>query len=294
MSDTNSLFTGANASDRGIIECASVTRSLLAADRTGRMNEKYEIKGAVHRLEQRRPSKYGLDHLPNRESFDVEFSPAGQVLQETQYTNAEGVYRSSRFVYDDAGKLVRTVEFDRAGLEVAVSEFEYSEARRMWIIRDATGAVTSSGVDEYDGNLQTVLGTYDASGQPKRVKCFEYTNGKLSQSVSKYYGYDGKVCEQWITNYDSAGRVAKTLGLKADGSPLGDGKYAYEYDGEGRRIKVWSFNDWESVANAVTISKYLCDEKGNWTERSDYNRSRDDSHWTKRITTRKLTYYPVD
>jgi hypothetical protein len=258
------------------------------------MNENYGVKGSVHTLEQRKPWKHGLEHLPNLQSFDVEFSPAGQVLQQTDYTNAEHIYRSSRFVYDDTGRLVRSVEFDGTGIEIAFYEFEYSEGKRVCIARDARGVVTGRDIDEYDRDLLTVLGTYDASGRPKRLKSFKYTKGKLTQSVSKYYGYNGKLCEQWITTYDSEGRVAKTFGLKADGSPLGDGKYAYEYDGGGRQIKVWSFNDRENVANAVTISEYLCDENGNWTERSDYHHSKHYSNWTKRITTRRLTYYPVD
>jgi len=257
------------------------------------MNENYEVKGCVHTLEQRGRTKYGLDRQLSHESFDVEFSPTGQVLQQTDYTNATAVYGSSRFTYDTAGRLIRTVEFDGAGIEIAISEFEYPEGKRVCTIRDATGVVTGRAVDEFVGNLLTLLGTYDANGRPKRLKSFEYSKGKLSQSVSRYYGYDGKLCEQWITSYDSAGRIAKTFGLKSDGSPLGDGKYAYEYDSEGRRTKIWSFNDWEDVASAVTISKYLDDEKGNWIERSDYHCSKRDSNWTKRIATRRLTYFPA-
>ena len=257
------------------------------------MNENYDVRGCVHKLEQRRLSKYELDNRPNLESFDVEFSPTGQVLQQTDYTNAGGIYRISRFAYDDAGRLVRAVEFDEAGIEAAISEFEYSEGRQVCTTTDASGVVTGRHVDEYDGNVLSVLGTYDANEQPRRLKFFEYVEGKLSQSISKYFGYDGKFCKQWITTYDSAGRVAKTFGLKADGSPLGDGKYVYEYDGEGRQIKVWTFNDWESVPNAVRVSEYVYDENGNWTERSDYHRSKGDSNWIKRITTRRLTYFPV-
>jgi YD repeat-containing protein len=278
---------------RVIINRALVTRSPLAADRTGRMNENYDVRGCVHRLEQRRFEKYGLDNGPNRESFDVEFSPTGQVLQQTDYANAGGIYRTSRFTYDDAGRLVRAVEFDEAGIEVAISEFEYSGGRQVCTIIDASGVVTGRHVDEYDGDVLTVMGIYDANGQPRRLKFFEYVEGKLCQSISKYYGYDGKFYKQWVTTYDSAGRVAKTFGLKADGSMLGDGKYMYEYDGEGRPSKVWTFNDWEDVANAVTVSEYVYDQNGNWTERSEYHRSKRDSNWTKKITTRRLTYFPV-
>jgi hypothetical protein len=183
------------------------------------------------------------------------------------------------------------VESDRGGAEVAVSEFVYSEGKRVWTSRDASGAVTNRGVDEYVAERLTLSSTNHADGKPKLLKSFEYSEGKLSQSVSKYYGYTGGLGHLWVTSYDSAGRVAKTFGLKADGSPLGDGKYKYEYDAEDRRTKVWSFNDSEDVANVVTVSEYLFDENGNWTERSDSHRSKSDSKWRKNVTTRRLTYY---
>jgi hypothetical protein len=259
------------------------------------MNENYDLKGRVRTLEQRSPWKYGLDNLPNHESFDVEFSPTGQVLQQTDYTNASAVYKSWRFIYDDAGRHIRTVQFDGAGAEVAISEFERAEGRRVCTTRDATGVVTGRDVDEFVGNLLTLLGTYDASGRPKRLKSFEYAEGKLSRSVSKYYGCDGKFSEQWITSYDSAGRVAETFGLKADGSPLGDGRYTYEYDDEGRKHKILSYNDLAgpNIPNSIRSFVYQCDEHGNWTERTEYHRFRSDCDWTKRITTRKLTYYAL-
>jgi len=148
------------------------------------MNENYDLKGRVRTLEQRRPRNYGLDNLPNHDSFDVEFSPTGQVLQQTDYTNASAVYRSWRFTYDDAGRHIRSVQFDGAGVEVAISEFERAEGRRVCTTRDATGAVTGRDVDEFVDNLLTLLGTYDANGQPKRLKSYEYVEGKLSRSVS--------------------------------------------------------------------------------------------------------------
>jgi hypothetical protein len=117
------------------------------------MNENYDVKGSVHRLEQRRPWKYGLDDLPNRESFDVEFSPSGQVLQQTDYTNAGGIYRSSRFLYGESGGLIRTLEFDGTGNKLTVSEFEYPGGRRTRITRDAVGIETGRDVEEFDGNL---------------------------------------------------------------------------------------------------------------------------------------------
>jgi hypothetical protein len=257
------------------------------------MNENYGVKGSVHTLEQRRPWKHGLDHLQNLQSFDVEFSPAGQVLQRTDYTNAEHIYRSSRFVYDDTGRLVRAVEFDGTGIEVAVYEFEYSEGKRVCIARDARGIVTGRDIDEYDGDLLTVLGTYDASGRPKRLKSFEYAEGKLSKAVSKYYGSGGELLEISISHFGPFGRVIEAFGLTPDGKPTGDGRYVYEYDDVGREHRILSYNDLADteIPNGIRGFVYRCDERGNWIERDEYHRSRSDSDWTKRITTRRLTYY---
>jgi hypothetical protein len=262
-----------------------------------RMNENYDVKGSVHTLEQRRPRKYRLDHLPNRQSFDLEFSPTRQILQQTAYTNSEGIYRSSRFAYDDTGRLTRIVESDGTGKEFRVSEFEYSLRRRTCTTRNATGIMTGLDVDEYDENkLLTLLGSYDADGKPKRLKSFKYSNSKLVEAVSKFYVPDGSLVEISISRFDSLGRIVEAFGLTPDGKPLGDGRYVYEYDGEGRKHKILSFNDLDEtdVPGSIRGFTYKCDEIGNWTERTEYYRSRGDSDWTKKVTTRRLTYFPLD
>jgi hypothetical protein len=260
------------------------------------MNENYDVKDSVQRLEQRRGWKHGLDHLPNRESVDVEFSPAGQVLQQIDYRNDGGIYRSSRFLYDDIGRLIRTVEFDATGGELTVAEVEYSEQGRVRTTRDATGIVTGRDVEEYDGKLLTLLGTYDAEGRPKRLKSFEYRDGKLSKAVSKYYGPDGNLIEISISHFDSLGRVVEAFGLKPDGKPTGDGRYVYEYDDEGRKQRILSYDDLADaqIPSSIRSFTYTYDEHGNWIERGEYYRSKSDTDWTKSMTMRKLTYFPLD
>jgi hypothetical protein len=260
------------------------------------MNENYDVKGSVHTLEQRKPWKYGLEHLRNLKSFDVEFSPAGQVLQRTDYTNAESIYRSTRFEYHESGRLIRAVEIDGAGIELAVSEFEYSESKQLCITRDTKGIVTGRDIDEYNGNLPTLVGSYDANGHPRRLKSFEYREGRLAKAVSQYYGLEGKVVEISISQFDSLGRLVEAFGLAPDGKPLGDGRYTYEYDDEGRKHKILSYNDLvdTDVPNSIRGFTYKCDEHGNWTEREEYYRSNGDSDWSKSVTTRKLRYYAVD
>jgi hypothetical protein len=80
------------------------------------------------------------------------------------------------------------------------------------------------------------------------------TNYNLATSTIGSEHFDGTLCEQRISGYDSEGRIARTYGLKRDGKPLGDGQYIYGYDDGGRLSKVWSFNKFadHDLANAVT------------------------------------------
>jgi hypothetical protein len=127
----------------------------------------------------------------------------------------------------------------------------------------------------------------------KKVKKFEYSDGRLIKSDSLSHLPDGTIYEHWLTGHDSQGRIYRTYGLKGDGSPLGDGKYLYEYDKEGRRSKTWTFDEFggDKLVTSVTIYGYVKDEVGNWIERHEYHLWRDDSYRTKRLTTRTLAYY---
>jgi hypothetical protein len=261
------------------------------------MNENYSVKGCVRRLEQRKQSR--LDSEPLNQtldlwSFDVEFSLSGQVLQKTSYTYGGTVYRSTHFEYDEAGRLIRTASFDSRGAGLASSELAYTEGKCTWINRDAMGVVSSRGVDEYNGEHLILVSSFDGQDRPKTVKSLEYLDNKLAKSESQYYLPDGAMYERWLTGYDSQGRVLRTQGLKADGSPLGDGKYLREYDEEGRISRVWTFSEFgeDNIASRVTIYQYVNDDRGNWIERSEFHLWRNDSYQSKTTTTRKLTYYP--
>jgi hypothetical protein len=95
------------------------------------MNDKYEVKGRVRRLEQRKNWNLGLEHLPNRDSFDVEFSPSGQILRLTTYNMAGAVIGSEEFVYSTLGEIARSLEFDSAGQQTHSTCFVHqSEGNR--------------------------------------------------------------------------------------------------------------------------------------------------------------------
>ena len=261
------------------------------------MNEhEYGLKGRVRSLAQRTQSRLNSERLkqaPDHDSFDVVFSLSGQPLRQTSYTCGGAIYRSTGFEYDEAGRLIRTTTFDSSGTVWGRSELVYSVGQCLWVNRDAGGILTSRGVDDYDGEHLILASTFDDQDRPKRIKSFEYLNGRLEKSDSRYFRDDGTWYERWLTEYDFEGRVLRTHGLKQDGSPLGDGKYSYEYDVEGRTTKLWTFSEFDddNTASNVTIYEYANDDVGNWIERSAFHLRRTDSYQSKRITTRKLTYY---
>lgn len=199
------------------------------------MNEAYGVKGRVHKLEQRKARAFSLSELPslaglrNLDSFDVEFSPSGQILRIANFNMAGNPIGAEHFVYDASGRTIRCIESDETGRETSLTDFVYeSEERR----------ITSNGFP-----------------------------AMTLKAESQVYG------------------------LNAEGKPLGDGRYTYEYDDEGRQIRVWSFNEFaeDDVANGVTVYEYETDGTGNWIERREFHRFRSDPHWIKQVTTRNLT-----
>jgi hypothetical protein len=261
------------------------------------MNDKYGVKGRVHKLEQRKVWNIGLDHVPNPDSFDVEFSPSGQDQRKTTYNMAGAVIGSVLFLYNDSGKISRSHEFDGAGKQIHSNDFVHQTDGNRVVTASATdGKFAGRTIEVYEGNLLLSFRSYDASNLLKREKTFQYTGSKLQTSDSRYYLPDGKLVEQWLSSYDAAGRIAETYGLHGDGKPLGDGKYQYEYDSEGRTSRVWTFNDTvpDQAATGIKIYEYETDESENWVTRREFYQSRGDSTWSMMTTSRKFTYYPPD
>jgi hypothetical protein len=261
------------------------------------MNDKYDVKGRVHKMEQRKVWNVGLEHLPNRDSFDVEFSPSGQILRLTTYDMAGAVIGSKHFVYNDSGKISRSLEFDSTGRQIHTNDFVHqTEGNRVITISETDGKFAGRTVEVCEGNLLLSFASHDGDNLLKREKTFQYAGSGPQTSDSRYYLPDGTLAEQWLSSYDSEGRIAETYGLKGDGKPLGDGKYRYEYDSEGRTSRVWTFNDLvpDEPATGIKIYEYETDESGNWIARREFYQSRGDSTWSMKTTTRKFTYYPLD
>jgi hypothetical protein len=259
------------------------------------MHENYELRVPVFRIEQRKPCVSGLEHVPNHDNFDVELSPLGKITRLAKFTGGQIVRGSEHVIYDEFDKLVRSIEFDDQGVETANTLFEYG-ADGIFLgstSRDVSGTVIWRSVEEFVGNLPVSRTTFRADGAISVQKTFEYAEEKLAKSASAYYGPDGGLAERCLSTYDSAGRLAETFGLKPNGEPLGDGRYRYKYDDEGRKLEVLSFNDTgnDTAPSHVTRFVYTCDKHGNWIERCEYGRFRNDSGWRVAVTTRKLTYY---
>lgn len=261
------------------------------------MNDKYDVKGRVHKLEQRKVWNIGLEHLPNPNSFDVEFYPSGQILRLTTYNMAGAVIGSEHFEYNDSGKISRSLEFDSAGRQIHSNDFVYqAQGNRVITISESDGKFAGRTVEVYEENLLLSLAWYDGDNLLKREKTFQYATSGLQTSDSRYYLPDGTLIEQWLSSYDSEGRIAETYGLKRDGKPLGDGKYRYDYDSAGRTSRVWTFNDLvpDEPASGIKIYEYETDESGNWIARREFYQLRGDSTWSMKTTIRKFTYYKLD
>ena len=119
-------------------------------------------------------------------------------------------------------------------------------------------------VEAYAGPLLLSIVFYDEKEILKREKQFQHVGGKLFKSDSRYYLPDGSLNEQWLSDYDSLGRIAATRGLNLLGKPLGDGVYRYEYDEAGRKSRILSYGEREDdgVLNGVTVYQYETDDVG--------------------------------
>ena len=262
------------------------------------MHDNYDVQGQVRRIEQPVQNADHLknfQHLRDFDSFDVEFSPSGQVVQQTNYTIGAKVHDSKTFIYGERGQIVRTLEFDGVGTQFRSTDFQYDNERRCvgWTTRDSSGILMRRCVQRYVGELLVCSATSDANGMPTRQEDFEHTGSNLAKSVCRFYGPDGSLHETWTSHHDAQGRLIETFGLTSKGNPLGDGRYTFEYGADGRKCKTWSFNDLsdDRVPNAVTVFEYKSDDVGNWVERRAFQRFRTSTRWAETVTNRKLAYF---
>jgi hypothetical protein len=255
----------------------------------------YDVKGAVRKIEQRTASISGLERLADLDTFDVEFSRTGEPVKITNYKRSGKIHNSEHFLFDGTGVCRRMISFNGDGLQTGSTNFLYDTIWRCvgWIAHDINDRVVRRGRDQFDGQLLVATESYTAADVPVFRKSFDYNGNLLVRSQSNFYGLNGALSEQWISDYDSKGRIEKTFGLKPDGQPLGDGRYEYEYDEDNRKTCVWSFNDFDKrdVPNAVQLFQYVSDEAGNWLERRSHHRLKSSSEWRTRVSVRRIAYW---
>ena len=257
------------------------------------MRKNYDVTGPVRRLTQRRERRTALaslDHLIDWESFQIEFSSEGLVLVETRYRFDGVVGEVERFEYDMQRRAIGTVKTDGAGAPLSSCTVEYEADGKTSVMRNAEGEAIHRHVKEFEGECPLVLASFRADGTPLARKEFEYRDGKLVGSMGTYWGALGGVSRRWVTEYDELERILRTRGEKEDGSPLGDGKYKYEYGDRGRLWKLWTFSDFEDKAQSVEIYTYVDDERGNWIDRRGVHVWRSDTRKTTNSATRELLY----
>jgi hypothetical protein len=204
---------------------------------------------------------------------------------------------SERFEYDDTGKTRRSFQLDGTGREISCHSFyRQTDANQTITTSKSGGKLLGRTVEILDNGLLTCFASYNGENILQRKKTFQYSGTKLQTSDSRYYIPDETLIERWLSTYDDAGRIAETYSLNADGQPLGDGRYKYEYDPEGRVSRLWTLNEFDvnKPASRIKIYEYETDGGGNWVERREFYQSRGDSDWSMHTTSRKLTYYPLE
>jgi hypothetical protein len=246
------------------------------------MREKYGVKGPVRRIEQRRFLDLGLPDLPDYERFDVEFSPSGRTLRLTRYNMAGNAIDSEQLLYDRSDEVCRIAKFDGCGKPArSIDLARRIDGNRITTVAESDGKFDGRTVEIFDGTLLLSFASYDENDHLKIEETFQYSGGKLQTSESRYYIPDATLIEKWRSSYDSKGRIAKTYGLRADGTPLGDGKYKYEYDLEGRESRIWTLDEFDPNEQpiSITIYEYESDVSGNWIERRNFHQGRSDTKW---------------
>ena len=109
----------------------------------------------------------------------------------------------------------RSLEFDSTGRQIRSNDFVHqTQGNRVITVSETDDKFAGRTVEVYEGNLLLSFASYDGDNLLKREKTFQYAGSGLQTSDSRYYLADGTLVEQWLSSYDSEGRVAETHGLK--------------------------------------------------------------------------------
>lgn len=120
------------------------------------MRNNYGVKAPVRTLKQRKSRIVEeLEYLENFDSFDVEFSPSGQVHQKTRYNMAGQVTGFDQYAYYQTGELAECIPFNAEVRETERTRVEQPDEKHRVIISTQipSGEVIARTVEIYDGGL---------------------------------------------------------------------------------------------------------------------------------------------
>jgi len=258
------------------------------------VRKNYDVTGPVRALTQRRENLTALKSLGNSfdpEFYQIEFSVEGLVRAKTRFRGDGEVYDAERFEYDPTGRITRIVVADSAGQLISSTEFEYPANGKRGVTRNPNGVVIRTCADEFEADRPTVVSSFEADGTPMTRKEFEYRGGRLFRTVASYYAPNDVRFHRWISIFDDRERVQESHGEHVDGSPLGDGKYTYEYRDDGRLWKHSCLNEFTDEVSSVETYSYSDDTRGNWVEKRGIRLWRNKDLPQSSLWTRELSYY---
>jgi hypothetical protein len=258
------------------------------------VRKNYDVTGPVGTLTQRTANLAALTSLGSNfdpEFYKMEFSVEGLVRAKTRFRGDGEVYDAERFEYDPTGRITRIVVADSAGQLISSTDFEHAANGKRGVTRNPEGVVIRTFADEFEAGRPTLLSSFEADGTSRTRKEFEYRDGRLFRTVASYYAPNDVRFHRWISIFDDRERVQESHGEHVDGSPLGDGKYTYEYRDDGRLWKRSYLNEFTDEVSSVETYSYFDDTRGNWVEKRGILSWRNKDRPQSSLRTRELSYY---
>ena len=212
------------------------------------------------------------------------------VLEESQdlsgtWQNQER-HRSSEEEFNEAGNLVRRISYDSNGYPHSVAVFGYIDGDRVSV---------SKSVDV--GNRFTISAAGPGSTKPRDTRynekrLYKYKAGRMSEM--SLIQNNGDLWMRYV--YNHSGSEMTALIYSSNGKL--NQKYWYGYDSLGNVVNYRTYEalvDPEKVRGTYRYSYDKLDEKGNWTQRTQYKivtENGAEKEKPSQIEYRTITYYP--
>ena len=202
----------------------------------------------------------------------VELNEDGQITTVTEYDDDDDILKKTIQQWEDKHRLSSVTYYDEDG-DVSIKEVyiyngdkvisiarrNYSDDSEELLSYEYDGNKLSKFIGQKDGKTSTTTYTYIDENESYKEVCIDY---------------EGKETETTIY-LDSEGRIVEML-------HNGD-KYTYQYNKNGLKEK-------STYANFVFTYAYKLDNKGNWTERVEYSKWKDEKTSIHSYITRGIEY----